>query len=581
MSIRRTLATATALCAILSSAACGDGDAADADAAPGDDDDPDAVTPAVPPEIDGQVTINEIMAANVYTAVDDGGISNDWVELYNPTDQDIPLHGYALTDDLGAPGKAVIDDGVILPAGGHVVLWLDGLSALADHVGLTLPRTGGTLALARPDGSFIDRITYDEQTTDLSAAREPDGSDLWKVEWHVSPGEANPAGDGEALGLEDLDAAPEAVPAAGDISEVILGYDEIPELALTISDAGMASLLAAPRTYVEATLTFDGRAYGPIGVRLKGQNSFRPIAGAPCENNCKPSLRLNINHYDDDASFFGLKDMTLNNMSGDPSMMHERLGYRVLRDAGVPASRANHAFVTINDAAYGLYANVETVKKSMLRRWFDSDEGTLFEATDVDFLPAYVASYEYELGPDDRSALTGMADAMALATSTAALAAAAAHADLAELHRYWAATAVIGQFDAFPYSGPPGDDIFVYVDPTTSKLSILPWGMDESFLSSSHEFVEDSVAAYTVHCRAVAGCLQDFADQAWDILADTEAFDLEAERARVAAQIAPFVALDTRKEYSAMDVTSYQDAIGYFIANRRGHFDEMLPPPTP
>src|SRR6185503_1437004 len=133
-----------------------------------------------------------------------------------------------------------------------------------------------------------------------------------------------------------------------------------------------------------------------------------------------------------------------------------------------------------NGQAYGLYANVETVKKQMMGRWFDDNDGPLFEATDVDFRPADVARYELENGPDDRTLLTGLANALTLSDPDAAIAAAAAFIDMDELLNFWAVLAVIGQFDSFPYSI-PGDDYFVYADPTTQRLQVIPWGMDETF----------------------------------------------------------------------------------------------------
>ena len=97
-------------------------------------------------------------------------------------------------------------------------------------------------------------------------------------------------------------------------------------------------------------------------------------------------------------------------MHSDPSMMHERLAYLVARQAGgIPASRANHALLTVNGQFYGLYTNVETVKKRMLRRWFADDAGPLFEATDVDFVAADIPFFELASGPDDRSLLAGLA----------------------------------------------------------------------------------------------------------------------------------------------------------------------------
>ena len=67
------------------------------------------------------------------------------------------------------------------------------------------------------------------------------------------------------------------IAAAGDLTDRVLGYDVQPQFDLQIADADIASLRAAPTTWVQATLTFEGRAYGPIGVNLKGTSSFQPI----------------------------------------------------------------------------------------------------------------------------------------------------------------------------------------------------------------------------------------------------------------------------------------------------------------
>ena len=72
----------------------------------------------------------------------------------------------------------------------------------------------------------------------------------------------------------------------------------IPSFALTIGPEQWTALQNDPDTYVQATLTFDGRAYGPIGVHLKGMQSFQPI-------DQKPSLHLNI----DDEVARGQSDM--------------------------------------------------------------------------------------------------------------------------------------------------------------------------------------------------------------------------------------------------------------------------------
>src|SRR5262245_32753586 len=283
----------------------------------------DAVVSQYPPEVDGVITINEVMASNGVTVPEVA----EWVELYNPGDTELDLHGYALTSDLDTPLLGVLPPASLLPAHGYLVVE-------PETLGFDLAKEAGVLGLARPDGTWIDRIAYGEQETDFSASREPDGSDLWVIEWHPTPGAAAPAGAGQPMGPEDPAAPPEAVPAAGDRTEHLLGYDEMPSFELTISADGIASLRDDPRQYVPGSITFEGRSYGPVGVRLKGGNSFEPI-------DAKPSFRINVDQYVPRARFWGLKDLTFNNMDDDKSMIHERVAYWVARRIGVPASGAN------------------------------------------------------------------------------------------------------------------------------------------------------------------------------------------------------------------------------------------------
>lgn len=516
--------------------------------------------------------INEVMAKNVLSAKDEHGGSGPWIELFNPTEHEIPLGGYGVTNDLASPTKAVLPGGLNLAPGGHLVLWLDANPAAGPtHLGFTVSKDGGTIGLARPDGSPLDRISYGPQETDLSAAREPDGSDRWVVEWHVSPGGPNPSGDGQPVPLEDPAAPPEEVPAAGDLSERILGYDVFLPIGLTMSPDAIQSLRVDPRADVMATLEYDGRSYGPVAVHLKGVNSFEPI-------DLKPSLRINVDGYADGAAFFGLKDLTLNNMHSDKSMMHERLAYWVARQLGLPASRANHAWVTINGEPYGLYTNVETVKKRMLARWFTDATGPLFEATDVDFAPVYIDLYEHETGIDDRTMLAGLAAALGTESPDGAMAAAEAFVNLTEFRRFWAMASVIGQLDAFPYSF-PGDDYYVYADPSSGRLWFIPWGMDETFFAPDFDVTQVS-SILAQKCKAAPACFAAYVNETWATLARLEQLGWVAEHDRIAAQIATYTPADTRKSYTDADVALFQSAMRFFVKERRLWLSEMLPRPS-
>ena len=547
-------------------------DAARPDAAIAIDAGIDAPFPMVDPAIDGRLVINEVMTANALTVNDDTGAASDWIELYNPTDTALDLYGYALTDDLATPRKSTLAPGTTIAAHGRLVLWADGEPAHgARHLRFSLDSDGGDLALARPDGTFIDRLTYGKQETDFSAAREPDGSDRWAIQWHPTPAAANAAGTGQPMGLDDPTAPPEAVPAAGDLTDQLLGYDEVPELAITVAPADVARLDVDPRTYVPATISFRGRAYGPVGLRLKGANSFEPFGQ-------KPSLRIHVNEYVDAARLFGLKNLTLNNMHSDFSMMHERLAYWIARGVGLPASRCNHALLTVNGAFYGLYANVETIKSSMMKRWFDGGDAPLFEATDVDFAPAYVPLFDLDDGPDDRTMLTGVANAMTIADPDAALAAAAPYVDLDQFRRFWAFESLVAQLDAMPYSI-PGDDYYVYADPT-HKLSFIPSGIDESFYSAELD-VTNVAGVLAVKCKASPTCFQAYANEVWRLQGITESMDLAGERVRIINRIAPYVAMDQRKSYPDSEVTNYQGQLYWFITERRFRLSSMIPPASP
>jgi CotH kinase protein/Lamin Tail Domain len=553
-----------------------DPDRPDAGGAVVDGGDPDAVvTPPedVPPSIDEQITINEVMAANALTKADEDGVHSDWVELYNPTDRDIRLDNYSMTDDLTKPRKAVFGSHVLLPKKGRLLVWLDGAPSRGKlHLGFSLAKEGGQLGLARPDGTFLDRIEYGAQETDFSAARTPDGSDAWAIEWLATPGTANASGPGSKAGPESGASQPEQVPSAGDPSEILYDTDRVVQLEIRTTPAAAAALEAEPFTIVEAELVYEGRVYGPVGLRLKGQNSFQPFSQ-------KPSLRVKVDEFVDAARFFGLKDLTLNNMDNDFSMMHERMAYWVARKVGVPASRANHVQLTVNGAAYGLYTNLETVKKDLLERWFPMPEGPMWEGTDVDFAAQYVAAFELESGDDDRTLLHGAASALALPTGDEAIAAVGAYIDLPAFLTYWAFTVVVGQYDALPYSN-PGDDFYVYADPANQRLKLMPWGMDETFYSSAFD-VTQVKSVLAVQCLASPACKQAWIDQVWATLTVIETAGWVAEHDRVAAQIAPYAMADPKKPYDNATVSSFQTSMRRFITERRNKLLLQFPPTVP
>ena len=157
---------------------------------------------------------------------------------------------------------------------------------------------------------------------------------------------------------------------------------------LTISDDALAEIDGDPskEVYVEASLTFEGETITPIGVRYKGSigawvgcltgtNIFQPAGAKTCT---KLSMKVKINWNDSSRTFWGVKKLQFHSMNLDPTQMHERLGYWLFREMGVPAPRATHARLNINGKYVGLYAFVEQIDGRFVNRVFDDGDGNLY-----------------------------------------------------------------------------------------------------------------------------------------------------------------------------------------------------------
>ncbi len=146
-------------------------------------------------------------------------------------------------------------------------------------------------------------------------------------------------------------------------------YDplQVTEIDLEATPDALIQLAAAHDEYVPARITLrnGGTTYGPyqVGLRLKGHSAFRTLDG-------KAAFKVKFGFSVSGQKFFGLKALTLNNMVQDPSMLAESTTSLLLQAIGVPTARVGYAYVRLNGADYGLYADVETVDSVMVQRLF-------------------------------------------------------------------------------------------------------------------------------------------------------------------------------------------------------------------
>jgi len=119
--------------------------------------------------------INEVLADNGDGDVDEAGEHEDWVELHNTGSATVALSGTFLSDDPANPRKWPLPD-IALPAGGFLAVWCDedrGQGPL--HANFKLSKAGERVLLTTADAT-LDDVTFGEQATDVSWARQPDGA---------------------------------------------------------------------------------------------------------------------------------------------------------------------------------------------------------------------------------------------------------------------------------------------------------------------------------------------------------------------------------------------------------------------
>lgn len=136
--------------------------------------------------ITSPVVINEIMASNSSTAIDEEGEYGDWIELYNNSDQAVNLTGWYLTDEDTNLQRWPFPQGTIIDANSILVIWADDKAALTTglHANFKLSASGENVFLVNPDSKFADKLTYERAETDASFARMPNGSG--KFTWTTS-----------------------------------------------------------------------------------------------------------------------------------------------------------------------------------------------------------------------------------------------------------------------------------------------------------------------------------------------------------------------------------------------------------
>ena len=127
--------------------------------------------------------ISEFMAVNQKTVQDVDGDYSPWIEIYNPTTNDVNLSGWALTDDTNNltlwrfPNVTILDADDANESDNFMVVFASGkdrTNNIAElHTNFRLP-TSGYLALVDPNTNIVAVFNaYPEQQADVSYGLDP------------------------------------------------------------------------------------------------------------------------------------------------------------------------------------------------------------------------------------------------------------------------------------------------------------------------------------------------------------------------------------------------------------------------
>lgn len=138
--------------------------------------------------------ISEVMSNNISSFKDENGKYCDWIELFNPTDTDINLKGYSLTDDAADIEKFIFDS-VVIKSESCLIIFADGTTNKDEksesiHVPFKLSsKKGETVRLYDNQRNLVSSLSFPILEADTSFGVDKDGSIA--VFTSPTPGKAN------------------------------------------------------------------------------------------------------------------------------------------------------------------------------------------------------------------------------------------------------------------------------------------------------------------------------------------------------------------------------------------------------
>jgi hypothetical protein len=134
-----------------------------------------------------EIIINEYSASNLTGYTDNYDMEEDWIELYNTSNENVDAGGYYLSDEADEPTKWMIPFGTTIPGNGYKTFWCSGRDEGAlnsIHTSFKLKQTEEEpehVVLSDSNGNIINDFEIQITQLEHSMGRSSDGAATWKI----------------------------------------------------------------------------------------------------------------------------------------------------------------------------------------------------------------------------------------------------------------------------------------------------------------------------------------------------------------------------------------------------------------
>lgn len=264
----------------------------------------------------------------------------------------------------------------------------------------------------------------------------------------------------------------------------------VPRVDIIINPDTLDWIYANPWSDIEfhADFVFDNGSIrdsiADVGFRLRGNTS---------RASKKKSFKVSFNTFTSGGKYYGVEKMNLNGEHNDPSIMRSKIMWDLLRDWGIPAPRANHVQVYINEDYYGLYLNVEHIDEEFVENRFGNKDGNLYKCTypaDLNYIGSDPNYYKMMSGDDrvydlvtneDIDDYTDLANFIDVINNTPDEDLVCELDELFNTYDYLkviAADIFCGNWDGYIFNK---NNFYLYHNTETDKLEYIPYDVDNTF----------------------------------------------------------------------------------------------------